>query len=215
LPLSFALLTRGRVFLSAAALLLAGEAATLSRGPWIGAALLTTVSLIALSRAHRARNVGLCVVGFTVVSQIPTIRELVDASASVATSAQSTLTYRQDLLHATVENLTWFGKPTLSYAEALPGFADATSLITTTALSSGILGLAVLSSIVALSVRAAWRGLSLHDRLLQASSFALLAQLVSLISVTLITNFQHFFWLTVALVAWRETQSGVDEEPLP
>jgi hypothetical protein len=106
-----------------------------------------------------------------------------------------------------LRHVTPFGNPFGDLSKALAKFPDVTSLVATTAIRTGVVGLAELAILVALAVRAYRRSIALRsDPLLTAASVAVLGQLVALTSVTLITSYQYFFWLSLAVLAWRYAQ---------
>jgi hypothetical protein len=74
-------------------------------------------------------------------------------------------------------------------------------LLAGTIIRTGVVGLAELSLIALLAIHALLHARRSGDREYFAAASALTAQLVGLLAVTLITNYQFFFWALVAYVA--------------
>jgi len=102
--------------------------------------------------------------------------------------------------------MSLFGHPLAAPSSVLSGFTDLTSLVATTATSAGLIGLLELATIVAIVARAFLQ--ADRDPLLAGFAVALLAMFVALLTTPLITNFEHFFWLAMAVVAHNRSLSA-------
>jgi hypothetical protein len=197
IPLAFALARRGRRYVLVTAVCLGAEACTFSRGPWIG-----VVVVIVLLSGWSRRRVGLltsaCVAAAVFIG--PVHRVLV-SSGSASTEAGQNALYRFGLLQAAWHHLSAFGQPDIDLQTAIYGYADVTSLFAATALRGGVVGVLELSFIVALSLWAYRNALRTDSAVERAATAALVALLVAMVSVTLVTSYQFFFWALVAFVA--------------
>ena len=96
-------------------------------------------------------------------------------------------------------SLRW--TPLTDLQTAIPDFPDVTSLLAGTIIQTGVVGLAELLLIVALAISALLEARRGTDRDYHAATVALTAQFAGLVGVTLITNYEFFFWALVAYVA--------------
>lgn len=203
IPLAFALARRGRWNLAAVGVILTAEALTYSRGPWAGA---LVVLLLLVARARGRALAVVAALGAAAAFVGPVHRVLVESS-STSTEAGQNAYYRFGLLTHAIHQATLLGHPFTNLQSAIPDFADVTSLLAGTIIQTGIVGLIELALIAALAIRALLHARRGTDREYLAAAAALTAQLVGLLAVTLITNYQFFFWALVAYVA-SETRRG-------
>lgn len=194
IPLAFALARPGRRYAIATFAILAGEASTLSRGPWLGAVAI----FLLLHRLNLRRSLAVALLAVVAVSVGPISKLL--SSGSGTTEAYNAH-YRSGLLQATFHQATWIGNPNADLAQAIPGFSDVTSLIATTIVRTGIVGACELLVLVGLAIlsylyaRHAGGG----DR--RAACAALIGLLIGFVTVTLITNMAFFFWILLSFVS--------------
>ncbi len=194
IPLAFALSRPGRRYAIATFAILAGEASTLSRGPWLGAVAI----FLLLLRLNFRRSLAVALLAVIAVSVGPISKLL--SSGSGTTEAHNAH-YRTGLLQAAFHHATWIGDPNANLAQAIPGFSDVTSLIATTIVRTGILGGIELLVLVALALLAylyARRAGGIDRR---AACAALVGLLIGFVTVTLITNMAFFFWILLAFVS--------------
>jgi hypothetical protein len=214
IPLAFALARRGRWNLASAGVMLVAEVLTYSRGGWI--ACLVVVLLLA------GRNRGRIVAAATVIIAgaifVGPINQILTESTSASTEAGHNTYYRSGLLSHAFDGVSLLGHPFANLQSAFPGYADVTSLVAGTIVQTGLVGLLELAfitcSVIVALVGA--RRQADHDYL--AATAALTAQLVGLISVALITNYQFFFWILMAYVAtlWQaQTRESVNRGESP
>jgi hypothetical protein len=194
IPLAFALARPGRWYALATFAILAGEASTLSRGPWLGAVMVFLL-LVGLNLRRSLLVAALAAVAVS-VGPISTL-----LSSGRGTTEAYNANYRTGLLQAAFHHATWIGNPNANLAQAIPGFSDVTSLIATTIVRTGIVGIFELLVLVALAVFSYLyaRKAGGADRL--AACAALLGLLVGFVTVTLITNMAFFFWILLAFVS--------------
>ncbi len=209
IPLAFALTRPGRAYLFAAALLLAGEAVTLSRGPIVGA--IALVVLLRWGKTARRRTFAVATAATLAALFLSPLRRLVTDTGRTSTEAGVNADYRLNLLHAAIHDISVFGHPFTDLSKAIANMPDLASLLVFTIVSRGALGLVALGlfAVFAVSAFASRR---------DGMSAALLAQLVTLMTTTLITNYEMFFWLLAAMVATitatERARARVDTAPL-
>ena len=221
IPLAFAVGRRGRWPAVAAGVILTAEVLTYSRDAWVGA----IVVLILLVRPghRRALAGGVALMGAALF--VPTVHSVLLESSSASTEVGQNTYYRLGLVTHAFDQMSVLGHPFSDLQFAIPNYPDVTSLLAATMIQTGIVGLAELALLVGLATRAlldAHRG---FDRDRYAGAVALMAQVVGLVSVALITNFQFFFWALLAYVATgrrdpfgsrpREIPSDAGRELLP
>jgi hypothetical protein len=197
IPLAFAMARRGPWNLAAAGVILIAEALTFSRGPWVGC-LVVVVLLAGWNR--RRMLVGATALAAAAIFVGP-VNHVLAQSNSAATEAGGSGFYRIGLISHVFHDFSWFGHPFGDLQSAIPNFADVTSLVATTAIHTGILGLVELAAIACLAIAALVAARRYGDHDYRAATAALTAQLVGLSTVTLITNYQFFFWVLLANVA--------------
>jgi hypothetical protein len=194
IPLAFALSRPGRRYLWATVLILSGEAVTLSRGPWIGA---VVVALI-LARWHRRRLIGVGTVLVLATWLYGPLNRLILQSGSASTQTGHNAAYRFGLIGSAFHRLSFIGHPNTDLSKILPNYADVTSLLAGTVLATGVVGLVELALIAFLVLRLLRGARADDDRNFLAAAAAIVGQLVGLLAVTLITNYQVFFWASLA-----------------
>jgi hypothetical protein len=198
-PISYAAVRKGARFFIATSIMLVAEVATLSRGPWIAVA---AVLILVLSASKRsaiflfAASVALMFVG-------PAQRLVVESHSS-SSEAGVNATYRVGLLHAAIHRLTLAGHPFTDLTTAIPNFPDVTSLVAGTIIQTGAVGLVELGCVVGIAVVSLRRAMRSANRVYLGAAVAVVGQLVALVSVTLITSYQFFFWASLAYLVGLE-----------
>jgi len=202
IPLAYALTRRRRWALPIAVLAIA-DALTLSRGPWL-AAIVVVVLVAAAERGMWLRAGALALLSGIALFVVAPLHRLAGETLDATTAAGQAAAYREGLLVTSLRHLTLLGHPYGDLSRALANFPDVTSLIATTAISTGVVGLFELALLAAFAVHAYRRSVALaSDRLLTAASVAVLGQLVALATMTFITSYQYFFWFSFAVLVWR------------
>ena len=180
-------------------------------GPYV-AAIAALLLYSILTRRIGRLGVLLAVVGIFILFIGP-VQNSVTNSFQSGTSEQRTAAYRSDLLSTSLTSVTLWGKPT-GEANEIYGRKGQSALLdipSEFALLSGrqgVFGLAIWIGFLvgfAYTIREARKR---RDPLLLILGVALIGEWVALLSVSLITNFQCAFWLTVALTAVRLSQSA-------
>lgn len=197
IPLAFALARRGPWNLAAAGIILIAVALTFSRGPWIGC--LVVVVLLAGWNRRRILITATAIAAAAIF--VGPVNHVLAQSTSAATEAGQNTYYRVGLLSQAFHNVSWLGQPFGDLQSAIPNYADVTSLVAMTLIQTGIVGLIELATIACLAITALVNARRHGDHDYQAATAALTAQLVGLSAVTLITNYQFFFWVLLAYVA--------------
>ncbi|MFP8833739.1 O-antigen ligase family protein [Hydrogenophaga sp. XSHU_21] len=158
------------------ALLVAGIVASLSRGPWVGAALLVVVYIITGSRA--VKKLSMLAMGglmaLLILSSFPKGEILIDLLPVIGESEQGNVEYRADLLTAAIpviERTLLFGSsnymeaPELQVMRQGEGIIDVVNTYVGVALYSGITGLLLFSAIFVSALRQAKQGIRQVSRL--------------------------------------------------
>jgi hypothetical protein len=197
IPLAFALARRGSWNLVAAGVILAAETVTFSRGPWVGA----VVVVLLLVGWQRGRILAVASALIAAAIFVAPIHGVLIASTSASTEAGHNTFYRLGLLTQAFHETSALGHPFTDIQTAIPNYPDVTSLLAGTIIRTGVVGLAELALIALLAIHALLHARRSGDREYFAAASALTAQLVGLLAVTLITNYQFFFWALVAYVA--------------
>lgn len=205
LPIGFAAVWPGKRLWWALALLLPAILFTFSRGPWIGlVAMLMLVLFTEKSIRGRLPSVlGLILLAGVVAWLISPVQEVIQQTFTTGTVEAGNAVYRNQLLGAAFQHLTFAGTPVTQAQTTglLPGFKDLTSTLVLTMLRTGVLGLTALIALVLFAVRSLVTAIRTNDGQLRAISIVVISQLVVLVDVALITNYQYMFWLSVALLA--------------
>ena len=201
IPLAYVASRRGRLYVALTLLFLAGELVTLSRGPWIGASLI----MLFVSRWNRRRLFAIAILALAAVVAIHPLRSLIFQSGGASTESGQTASYRVGLLSGAFKHLTPLGHPNTDIQHLIPGFADVTSWLADTILSTGFAGLCELLLVVGLAIRLIVISHRDGDADFIGSGAAVAGQLAGLVTVTLITSYQFFWWASLAyLVATSE-----------
>ena len=209
IPIVFAVVRGGLWNLAGAGVMLVAEVLTYSRGGWI--ACLVVVLLLA------GRNRGRIVAAATAIIAgaifIGPINQILIESTSASTEAGNTTYYRLGLLSHAFDGVSLLGHPFSNLQSAVAGYVDVTSLVAGTIVQTGLVGLLELAFIACCVMVAFVSARRQADPDYLAAAAALTAQLVALVSVALITNYQFFFWVLMAYVAtlWQaQTRESVE-----
>ena len=211
IPVGFAAAWPGKRRWWTLAILLPAVLLTFSRGPWIGL-IVTFALVIGTERAIRGRFLqvlSLVLIAGLAAWFIGPVQEVIRQTFAPGTIEAGNAAYRSQLIEATFRHMTLAGTP-VSQSQTtylIPGFEDVTSNLALTALRTGVLGLFAWIAIAGLAVRSLIRALRKRDRELRAMSIVVITQFVVLAAVSLITNYQYFFWFSVALLATYEAGS--------
>lgn len=199
------------------ALLLAGLIAPLSRGPWVGAAVILAV-FVALGPAPVKRFATLGVLGGAIVSALvasPVGRRIVDYLPFVGTVEAENITYRERLFEISLdvirENLLFgaydaISLPVMQQLKQGQGIIDIVNTYVGVALGSGIVGLALFACFFVVIAARIFAGMrSLPDRnderylLGQALLSTLIGILVIIFTVSSITIIALVYWSIAGL----------------
>lgn len=156
-------------------LLVAGLLASLSRGPWVGAAFLIVVYLaIGPKAVKRLGGLGLiAVAGYLVLSVVPGGQFLLDMLPIVGSVEQDNVEYRADLLTSAlpvIERNLLFGSydflqaPELQVMMQGQGIIDVVNSYVGVALYAGLLGLFFFVGAFVFALRELWKGLRIARR---------------------------------------------------
>jgi len=194
IPLAFAASRPGTRYLLATGVILAGELVTLSRGPWLGAAAV----MLVLSRWNRRRITVAVALAAVAVFVIPPLHALILQTGGTSSESGQTAHYRLGLITGAFHHLTFFGHEGSDITLLIPGFADVTSWLAVVILNRGVIGLVELIAFVLLVVRLVLLARRDGGRDYLAAGAAMIGQLVGLLTVTLITSYEFFFWASLA-----------------
>jgi hypothetical protein len=208
IPLAFALARRGPWNLAAAGVILTAEALTYSRGPWLGA----LVVVLLLAGPVRARIPVIAAALLAAAIFVGPIHRILLESGNASTEAGHNTFYRLGLLTQAFSHISLLGHPFTDLQSAIPNYPDVTSLLAGTIIQTGVVGAAELALIASLALVALIHARRGADRDYLAATAALAAQFAGLLAVTLITNYQFFFWALVAYVATGAAPSSVGVE---
>jgi hypothetical protein len=197
IPLAFALVRPARRYQFASALLLASCAVTYSRGPWLAAVVVVVLTVGWYWR--RAALIALAVGAAAVL--LDPIRRVILESGQATTEPGQTAWYRLGLLNRALDHATLVGHPFADFQTSIANFPDVTSLLAATIVQTGALGALELLVIAWLAVRVLPKARRRGKPDDYAAAVALVASLFGLLTVTLITNYQFFFWALLAYVA--------------
>jgi hypothetical protein len=209
MPIGFAAAWPRRRLWWALPILLTALLLTFSRGPWIGlVVMLGVIFLTEASINRRYRGIGglILLVG-ALAWLVGPVHEVIQASFSPGTVEAGNASYRSQLIETAFHHLTLAGTPVSQSetAELVPGLQDLTSTLALTILRTGILGLAALVALTYCVVESVIRAARWGDARLRAIGVVLIGQLIVLLTVALITNYQYVFWMCVALLGAYET----------
>ncbi len=199
------------------ALLIGGSIAALSRGPWVGVAVLLFV-FFAIGRNPASRLMGLALAGmlvFSLIAMMPGGERVINLLPFIGTTDTSTIGYREDLLTNSmivIQHNPWFGS--INYLEAPEmeamyqgqGIIDIVNTYIRIALETGFVGLGLFVSFFVLVVIGVYRAMrSLPDRdseehlLGRALLSTLLAILVIIFTVSSISIIPIVYWSVAGL----------------
>ncbi len=197
IPLAFALARGGFWNLVVAGVILVAEVVTYSRDAWIGC----LVVVVLLFGRHQKRIFAAAAVLAAAAFFVGPVHQLLAESSSASTEAGSNTYYRIGLLRQAFGDMGMLGHPFSDLQSAIPNYPDVTSLLAGTVIQTGFVGLLELALIAVLALVALLDARRHTDHDYRAATAALTAQIIGLTSVTLITNYQFFFWALVAYIA--------------
>lgn len=213
--------------------LVAGLLASISRGPWVGAAVLFIVFLATGPHPikHLTRLALIAVIAIPVIAILPGGQKMINLLPFLGTAEKSTIDYRQDLISNSfivIQRNPWFGStdfldnPEMEVLRqgGKNGIIDIVNTYIGIALEIGIVGLLLFVGFFALVVGGIYRAmLSLPDkdseehllgRVLLAS---LLAILVIIFTVSDVTFVPIVYWCVAGLgVAYAQMVRGQTTE---
>lgn len=210
-------------------LLAAGLFASLSRGPWIGAAVIIT-SFIASGRQAFKRLFLLALAGLLslpLLLIIPGGQKLLDLLPFIGSAEKENITYRERLIDNSlivIERNPWFGSvdyrrtPEMQSMIQGEGIIDVVNTYLGIALETGLVGLSLFTAFFAtilLGLRRATRRLPRHQEEARTLGRALLATLcgilVIIFTVSSISIIPVVYWsvagIAVAYVQWADLQN--------
>jgi len=199
------------------ALLSAGLIAPLSRGPWIGAAVLLTV-FIATGRSAVPRLMGLVVAAALVLSLIAVLpggEKVINLLPFIGSTEKENIDYRANLLSRSIiviERNPWFGSvnylqtPEMESMRTGLGSVDIVNTYLQVSLETGLVGLGLFASFFALILLGIYRAMRSirvrisEERLLGRALLAtLLAILVMIFTVSSISIIPIVYWSVAGL----------------
>ncbi|MDO9449995.1 MAG: O-antigen ligase family protein, partial [Rugosibacter sp.] len=202
------------VWMAGMILLIAGLIAPLSRGPWIGAAIMLMVFIStgpkALSRTSLLGLVGL--VALPILLSTPIGEKVISYLPFVGTVEEETITYRQLLLEVSttiiMANPLFGSYDFLLYLEELrqgQGIIDLVNSYLSIALASGLVGLSLFASffsVILIGIVKGMRGLDKNDErhlLGRVLIAALIGILVIIFTVSSINVIPVIYWAVAGL----------------
>ncbi|MGB4058902.1 MAG: O-antigen ligase family protein [Burkholderiaceae bacterium] len=202
-----------------ALLLVAGLFSTLSRGPWVGAALIITV-FIATGRnaVKRVMLLGLAgVLAIPLLSIIPGGNKLIDLLPYIGTIEKGNITYREDLLTNSIivikrnpllGSIDFLSTPEMQSMIQGEGIIDIVNTYLIVALKSGLIGLALFAGFfiaIALGIYKSFRTFQDKDDETLRLGRALLATLAGvLLTITTVSSIS-----VIPVVYWSVAGLGV------
>jgi O-Antigen ligase len=205
------------------AMLAAGSIASLSRGPWVAlaAGLILWYSLSPQGLKRLAIAIGVIGVGFGLALLTPAREDIISLIPWVGTADSSNIDYRQRLIQVSlflISESPWFGSPTFLSAPIMQqmiqgqGIIDLVNTYVALALSSGMVGVALFSTVV---IGPFFRGMPLYlrllnqarvhkqqdlaDPMLRALLCVLLSSAIAIGTVSSITVIPWTYWLMAGL----------------
>lgn len=199
-PAVFAFAKRRWVILC---IVLIGIGLTFSRGPYI--AVILSLVLIAVLRGRLTR-VGIVLALIVIVaSQVGPVSHVISNSFTAGTAENQNANYRTKLLSTSLDNLSVLGTPipqnetgNLLLGQGLP---DLTSYLAVTVARTGAIGLILWIALVGYLGRLFLLARSRKDEILGMMTVGMIGLWFSLLSVSLITNFQYVVWLLLGGLA--------------
>jgi hypothetical protein len=199
-PAVFAFAKRRWVML---AIVLIGIGLTFSRGPYI--AVIVSLVLIAVLRGRLTRVGIVLALIVLAASQIGPVSHVISNSFTAGTLENQNANYRTKLLSTSLQNLSLVGTPipqnetgNLLLGQGLP---DLTSYLAVTVVRTGAIGLLLWLALVGYLGRLFLLARSLKDETLGMMTVAMIGLWFSLLSVSLITNFQYVVWILLGGLA--------------
>ncbi len=216
------------------ALLAAGLIAPLSRGPWLGAAVLLVV-FIATGRYAARRLMGLALasaLALPLVAMLPAGEKVINLLPFIGTTEQDNIDYREKLLTNSmivIQRNPWFGSmdylkaPEMESMRQGQGIIDVVNTYLQVALGTGLINLGLFVAFFALTLQGIYRALhSVPDRdseeylLGRVLLATLVAMLITMLTVASITIIPMMYWSVAGLgVAYaqmvRKTAGSVPE----
>jgi O-antigen ligase len=199
------------------ALLAAGLIAPLSRGPWIGVAVLLVV-FITTGRYAIPRLIGLVAavaLSLSLIAVLPGGEQVINLLPFIGSTEKGNIDYRENLLNNSIiviERNPWFGSvnylqtPEMEYMRQGQGIIDVVNTYLGIALETGFVGLALFVGFFALTLLRIYRAMrSIRDRgseerlLGRALLATLLAILLMIFTVSSITIIPIVYWSVAGL----------------
>jgi len=199
------------------AILAAGLIAPLSRGPWIGAAVLLLV-FIATGPDPVRRLVSLTLVAMLAVSLLsvlPRGERMINLLPFIGSTEKGTVEYREKLITNSlivIQRYPWFGsfdynfEPEMESMRQGQGIIDKVNTYVTIALEKGFVGLGLFAGFFALTLMVIYRAMrSIQDRdsdeyqLGRTLLATLLAMMVIIFTVSSITIIPIMYWSVAGL----------------
>jgi len=196
------------------ALLTAGLAATLSRGPWLGLAVFLVIFRLAGSRVLRVYSIPimLALAGMLVFQQAPGVRDVVGAIPFIGKTDMSTVDYRQRLFTNSMQVIgrhPWFGSADYfldpAYQDINPEHnIDVVNTYIQIGFTSGLVGVCLFLSIFLSAVIAVQRALNRRadaelDNIGRALIASYIATLVVLGTVSSISFIPTLYWSLIGM----------------
>lgn len=197
--------------------LAAGLIAALSRGPWIGAAILLSI-FIATGRKAMPRFMGLslaAILSFTLVAMLPGGEKVINLLPFIGNTETENIDYREQLITNSIiviKRNIWFGSvnyfeaPEMEALRQGEGIIDVVNTYIGMALTKGLVGLGLFVSFFALTLMGIYRAMRLipdkdsEEYLLGRVLLAtLLAILFIIFTVSSITIIPIVYWSVAAL----------------
>jgi len=198
-------------------LLVAGLIAPLSRGPWVGAAVLLVV-FITTGRyaAHRLMSLALAVmVALPLISMLPGGEKVINLLPIIGSTDKGTIDYREKLITNSmivIQRNPWFGSidflntPEMEAMRQGQGIIDIVNTYIRVALETGLVGLGLFVAFFALTLLGIYRAMRLipdkdsEEHLLgRVLLSTLLATLVIISTVSRITFIPIVYWSVAGL----------------
>ena len=184
-------------------IVLLGIGLTFSRGPYI--VVILSLVLIAILRGRLTRLGIVLALTVIVASQVGPVSHVISNSFTAGTLENQNASYRSKLLSTSLEHLSVVGTPipqnetgNLLIGQGLP---DLTSYLAVTVVRTGAIGLILWVALVGYLGRLFMRARSLKDETLGIMTVGMIGLWLSLLSVSLITNFQYVVWILLGGLA--------------
>ena len=201
------------------ALLTAGLIAPLSRGPWVGAAVLLIV-FIATGRKPARRLMGLALAGMLalpLIAMLPGGERVINLLPFIGTTEKGNIDYREDLLTNSIiviKRNPWFGSinylesPEMEAMRQGQGIIDVVNTYISVALSQGLVGLVLFAGFFALVVIGVYQAKrSILDK--ESDEYVLGRALLATLTAILVIIFTVSSITVVPIVYWSFAGMGV------